>query len=177
MESSTESLLTIGLATLGAFTGTIALVWDIYKWRSAGPKLSGDAVFGYLPDEWNNNGNSNRFVRILIKNRGDQPTTYQGLAEYCFSSKTTQFLGWAKKRLQSEAVVIYPIRQPTIGAGEVIQILIPQNGFSGDSLEELKQKYRVEIRIIFSHTNKPLKISVTDSYNPLNVQVRKRISI
>ena len=55
------------LAWLGATTGTLALLWDIYKWRQDGVQLSVKAVtFGIDKPEG---------ITITISNRGGKPTT------------------------------------------------------------------------------------------------------
>lgn len=55
------------LAWFGATTGTFALLWDIYKWRQDGVRLSVEAVtFGIGKPEG---------ITFTISNRGGKPTT------------------------------------------------------------------------------------------------------
>jgi hypothetical protein len=55
------------IAWLGAITGTLALGWDIYKWRQDGVRLAVEAVtFGIDRPEG---------ITFTICNRGGKPTT------------------------------------------------------------------------------------------------------
>ena len=55
------------LAILGACTGTLALIWDIFKWRHDGVHLAVEAItFGFDEPEG---------FTLTINNRGGKPTT------------------------------------------------------------------------------------------------------
>lgn len=55
------------LAWIGAFTGTAALFWDIYKWKSDGVCLHVEAItFGFIPPEG---------ITFKVCNRGGKATT------------------------------------------------------------------------------------------------------
>ena len=60
-------------AWAGAVTGFTALCWDIYKWRTAGPKLVATITSGMamMPDRDKNA----RYLMAKVQNRGTSPTT------------------------------------------------------------------------------------------------------
>ncbi|MDP1637244.1 MAG: hypothetical protein Q8K74_00265 [Candidatus Nitrotoga sp.] len=75
--------LTGFLAIWGAVMSTVAIVWDIYKWRTTGPNLQMRLMTGmetYNIPEYE----GMTLIVAVVTNRGDRPTTINilGLAYY-----------------------------------------------------------------------------------------------
>ncbi len=82
-------------AGLGAATGTISLLWEIYKWAKSGPKLIVSVNPHMVTSAaalWPTSGQqgSVRFITVSVANREDQKTTVQALGFRYFVS------GWKR---------------------------------------------------------------------------------
>lgn len=76
----------IAAAWWGAAAGTVALVWDFFKWLTSGPHLRINArpnfeVLGTVPIS------PGKFVCVDVTNRGDAPTTLTHLAMIHFPNR------------------------------------------------------------------------------------------
>lgn len=74
----TKITLTSILAVWGAFWATIVLFWDVYKWRTQGPRLKiyaglGYRIIGGLDEDTNN------YLNVTVCNVGDGKTTITNL--------------------------------------------------------------------------------------------------
>jgi hypothetical protein len=67
----------------GAVVATIVLLWDIYKWKTTGPRLVVKAVPGMqeLGDR-----TEKKLISVEVTNRGDRPTTLTHLAFIGYTS-------------------------------------------------------------------------------------------
>lgn len=91
--------LTQIVAWIGATTGSLALVWDIYKWRHAGPKIDLEArpnmvAYGGLQYSMGTGAK----IMVEVTNRGDRPTTLTHLVGYQYASVLHKFLRRKAKR-------------------------------------------------------------------------------
>jgi hypothetical protein len=80
--------LTTFLAILGAVTGTSALFWDFYKWRTSGPRLKVEALSGYIaatPNPVMQQGKT--YTLVSVTNRGDRPTTLEQVSGQYFETE------------------------------------------------------------------------------------------
>ncbi|UCV02774.1 hypothetical protein [Dechloromonas denitrificans] len=87
--------LTGFLAIWGAVLSTIAIGWDVYKWRTSGPQLSMRLMTGmeaYNFPEYE----GKTLIVVVVTNRGDRPTTITHLALAYYDS-------WWKAMLRKKA--------------------------------------------------------------------------
>ena len=72
------SLISV-LAVWGAFVATFVLLWDIYKWKMSGPKVSFSASADWqlvaVPFE----PGDRDYISVHVTNAGDRPTTITNL--------------------------------------------------------------------------------------------------
>jgi hypothetical protein len=62
------------VAWWGAALSTIMLLWDIYKWRTAGPKIRMSVTANMISIN-NPETDGKNLIRIDVTNYGDRPTT------------------------------------------------------------------------------------------------------
>ena len=84
-------------AWLGAATGSVTLLWEIYKWAKSGPKL----IISVNPNMIS--AQQERFVMISIRNTGDRKTTVQAVGFDYFEStwSASSFVPDGYRRLAS----------------------------------------------------------------------------
>jgi hypothetical protein len=93
-EKQTEDQITFLIAVYGALTGTIALVWDVFKWRMSETRLhvrvqpdmkwfAGDVPLpqGFAPQDPDSS-----HVMISVQNRGGKSTTLTSLGVVVYKS-------------------------------------------------------------------------------------------
>ena len=91
--------LTQTVAWIGATTGSLALVWDIYKWLHTGPKIDIEVrpnmvAYGGLQYSMGKGAK----IMVEVTNLGDRPTTLTHLVGYQYASVLHKFLGRKAKR-------------------------------------------------------------------------------
>jgi hypothetical protein len=88
------------LAMIGAFTGSAALLWDVFKWLKTGPRVRVSAIPNMV-STGEGNAYQGKNVIIEVVNTGDSKTTITHLAGYHYDSwfkpifrfkPTTQFV-------------------------------------------------------------------------------------
>jgi hypothetical protein len=81
------------VAWVGALTGTASLVWDVFKWKTAGPALeiSANPNLISLPVQAVKDAMPHLFVRVA--NRGTSATTIRALVLEYWSSSISRALG------------------------------------------------------------------------------------
>jgi gamma-glutamylcysteine synthetase len=77
-------------AWVGATTGVCAIIWDIFKWKTSGPKLKfwvhKDMVL--MPDPISR---KNRYVEFRIRNNGTATTTVTTIGCHFYDSRLKKF--------------------------------------------------------------------------------------
>lgn len=89
------------VAWWGAILSTIVLAWDIYKWRTSGPKLrvavqTGMQTFN-MPEY-----DGKTLILVYVTNYGDRPTTITNLGLKFYPS------AWAKIRNKATKAFVFP---------------------------------------------------------------------
>lgn len=74
-------------AWVGAIAGPSALLWDFYKWKTAGPKLAITAWANMVTP----GPNSPRFLKITVQNIGTATTTLTNAGFYIHGSRWAKF--------------------------------------------------------------------------------------
>ena len=94
---------TLVLAAYGAITATVVILWDVWKWKHAGPNLSvfvstGMKTFGGLkPDD-------KLYVVMNVTNRGDRATTLTHMSVHYFPD----WRAWIRGKSTYNAIVANP---------------------------------------------------------------------
>lgn len=96
--------LTGFLAIWGAVLSTLAIAWDVYKWRTSGPqismRLSTNMQSISVPEY-----EGKTLISATVTNRGDRPTTITHFAIAYYDSWWKSFI---KKRRTKAAIVATP---------------------------------------------------------------------
>lgn len=84
------------VAWWGAILATVVLAWDIYKWRTAGPKLRTTVQTGMqsinMPQY-----DGKTLITVNVSNYGDRPTTITNLGYLYFPNYWRRFRHWPEK--------------------------------------------------------------------------------
>lgn len=76
-------------AWVGAIAGPSALLWDFYKWKTAGPKLAITAWANMI--QMPSPPHNPRFLKITVQNVGTATTTLTSAGFYIYGSPFTRF--------------------------------------------------------------------------------------
>lgn len=138
-------------AWLGAITGSCALVWDLYKWKRSGPRLTLDVVtnmktYGLMGID------NNKYITVRAVNTGDRATTLTNLAYVYYS-------GWIKcflRKPKQSFVVPMPIGQSIpfmLTPGTIWDSSIRQN----EDIEGMAKDGCLEVHLYSSDSKKPVR--------------------
>lgn len=139
------------VAWWGAIVATVVLLWDIYKWKTAGPKIRfvvrpGIIVVGDPARK----GQS--FISAEATNIGDRPTTITNLVIQHYKS----YFAMLRHKPQTSMLVTKPsASQPlpyVLQPGSVWQGLCPQTG----EIEDLAKTGYLVCGLCHSHSNKEI---------------------
>jgi hypothetical protein len=145
--------LTGALAIWGAVLSTIAIAWDVYKWRSAGPNLWMRVMVDMEPYNLPQY-QGKTLVIVVVANRGDRPTTITHLGLAYYSS-------WWKAMLRKKATAAGYVAIPNpaqrvpfeLKAGSEWSGMIEQN----TQLEEWARDGWLYATVYHSHAKRPLR--------------------
>lgn len=148
--------LTGFLAVWGAVLSTIAIGWDVYKWRTTGPRLRMRLAVGmesYNIPEYE----GKTLVVVNVTNRGDRPSTitHLGLAQYdagwkAFLRKKASFSAWVAIPSTAQRVP-FELKPGVEWTG-----MIDQNS----ELETLARNGWLYATIYHSHEERPMRIRI-----------------
>jgi hypothetical protein len=145
--------LTGFLAIWGAVLSTIAIVWDVYKWRTSGPNLQMRVMTGMeafnIPEY-----EGKTLIVAVVTNRGDRPTTITHLAVAYYDA-------WWKAMLRKRSAANGWIATPSTTQRVPFE-LKPGVEWSGmiDQTKELEVWARegwLYATIYHSHDRKPIR--------------------
>lgn len=148
--------LTTALAVWGAVVSTGVLVWDVYKWRTAGPRLRLYARGGMKQMGSVYEGDK-IYITAKITNFGDRPTT---ITLMYFEYYTSRWAMWRRKQHGPS----YLIPEPSVAQPMPFK-LKPGNEWIGmadqtaDAETMARDGYFI-CCIAHSHTPKPLRMRV-----------------
>ena len=139
------------VAWWGAILATIVFAWDIYKWKTAGPKLRVTVHTGMetinMPQY-----DGKTVISVNVSNYGDRPTTITHLGYLWFSS----FWGRIRKR-PNKAFVIpnpsdvhvlpYELKQGNLWTGIAIQ---------DENVAQMANAGRLYCVLYHSHSERPI---------------------
>jgi len=145
--------LTQVLAWIGALTGTGALLWDFYKWKTSGPQLQmtvspnmGLATPGVGVDK-------TPHIAINVTNTGTARTTLKTIGVACYSSLWKQ---WRQKPAKNFVVVdTGPYCRPLphiLEIGEEWRPVLDQ----GTLLNRIEDESRVFFQLLHSASKKAI---------------------
>lgn len=141
----------------GAALASLVLVWDMYKWKTQGPRL----IMRLSPNMqvWGDPLREGKtWVSVTVSNVGDRPTTIKGVGmEY--------YTNWFRRlRNRAEKAVVFP--NPSDGfplprvlnPGDEWLGLIPQERLDKEiDLEEMSRSGHLIIWLTQSHTQKAMR--------------------
>jgi hypothetical protein len=144
------------VAWWGAILSSIIFLWDIYKYRNAGPKLRFHVQPGMimLPS-----ADKRTFIQTEVTNYGDRPTTLTNITFYYFEKP------WSWARLRNRPTTAGVLNNPNpeqpfpceLKAGGVWRGLTEQK----PELEAWGRKGALYFDLYHSHSTKPLRQRVT----------------
>jgi len=160
---------TVFVAWWGAILSTIVLLWDIYKYRHAGPKLRFTVRTGMImmPSE-----DRRTFVFVEASNHGERGTTITNLGLEHFENR----LSWVsfRKRASNCAVVPSPSSaQPlpfVLESGAIWRGMVEQTA----QLEQWATNGTLYTVLYHSHSVKPIRRRVTIRHEPAPKQKTPR---
>jgi hypothetical protein len=141
------------LAIWGAVLSTIAIVWDVYKWKTSGPNLHMRLMTGMEPYNIPEYEGMTLIVAV-VTNRGDRPTTitHLGLAHY-----DAWWKAMLRKRASASAFIAIPSttqRVPfELKPGVEWSGMIEQN----EELETWAREGWLYVTVYHSHDRKPMR--------------------
>lgn len=143
------------LAWWGAILSSVVFLWDIYKWKTAGPKIRFSIQTGMesvnMPEY-----DGKKLIVSNVTNYGDRSTTITNLGFLYFESL------WSQIRQKPDRAFIFPhpssvntlpfeLKEGSVWSGIVIQ---------DQQLEEMATKGRLYCVLYLSHDEKPTKFRV-----------------
>lgn len=81
----------------GAIIASVVLLWDIYKWSQAGPKIRVSAKANMTPLETIGLSEAKKYVFVEATNVGDQATTLTHFLGYVYRSTFQRLRGKSEK--------------------------------------------------------------------------------
>jgi len=148
------------VAWWGAVVATIVLIWDIYKWKTSGPRIKFEVrpntlVMGDPARE------DKKFISANATNVGDRPTTITNLVLQHYNS----YFNMLRHKPSTSMVVDMPSTgQPLpyiLQPGQVWQGLAIQD----DNLEELSKDGYLVCGLCHSHSDKEIDRRVNLKWN------------
>ena len=144
-------------AWVGATTGIGGLLWDFYKWKTAGPKLviTTNTGMQIVPRSGIKNDDS-KYLMVWVRNNGTSPTT---ITTVCFATYESW---WARRRLKrsKSGVVLQPLSGQAIPCkleiGAEYSGAIKQN----DGIEEMLCTGKMWCEIYHSWSKRPVQARV-----------------
>jgi hypothetical protein len=147
----------------GAVVATIVLVWDIYKWKKTGPKVSLKVSADMQTFGSSFNNKVKKYVTVRAINSGDKSTTITNLA-------CRYYKNWLSK-IRNKPYKFFCIVSPGI-TGPIPYNLEPGkvwDGFIGQTkeIEKMATEGILVCELYISHSNRPKisRIYVTISQN------------
>lgn len=86
-----DNLIVLFIALYGAVLSTFVLFWDIYKWKSSGPKIMGEIQTNMIGVNVQGS-NSDKKITVNLSNNGDKPTTINSLNLLYYKSSLTRII-------------------------------------------------------------------------------------
>ncbi len=139
----------------GAIVATLVFLWDIYKWKTRGPRLS-MRLSPHMVVIGDPRREGKTWVTVTVTNTGDQPTTIKSLALEYYTSV------WKRIRIRAEKAFVvaspndhYPLPR-VLNPGDEWMGFMPQD--RGDiDLEAMSRNGYLVVLLSQSHTDKALR--------------------
>lgn len=139
----------------GAVVATLVFLWDIYKWKTRGPKIS-MRLSPHMIVMGDPRREGRTWVTVTVTNIGDQPTTIKSLGFEYYTSCWKRI----RKRTEKAFVVTNPSdRYPlplVLNPGDEWVGFTPQDRDDID-LETMSRNGHLLASLSQSHTDKPLR--------------------
>jgi len=161
MQAAQDGLTQV-LAWIGALTGTVALLWDIYKWRKSGPKIEMTVSPNMVVATPGVGVNHTPHIGINVTNTGTARTTLKTIGVTCYASWWKQ---WRKKASKNFVVIdTGPYCRPLphiLEIGEEWRPFLPQESL----LDKIDKESRIFFQLWHSASKKPVSTQLIVSRN------------
>ena len=87
MKSTVTIDWTLVIAVYAALVSTVAVVWDFFKWKTAGPKLAATLATGMKVFGGPSRYGDDTLMTLTVTNRGDRPTTITHMTLHRYTSR------------------------------------------------------------------------------------------
>jgi hypothetical protein len=138
-------------AWIGAVTGTLVLIWDVYKWLETGPKIKVSVApnmvaYGSAVAVLGNKAN----IMVEVTNTGDGKTTITHLVGLFYRSRLRK---WLRRKPDRTMIVLNP------GSGQLPHVIHPGERWIGamdqsDALIKMSNEGALYVGVLHS-TQKP----------------------
>jgi hypothetical protein len=138
-------------AWIGAVTGTLVLIWDVYKWLQTGPKIKVSVApnmvaYGSAVAVLGNKAN----IMVEVTNTGDGKTTITHLVGLFYRSRLRK---WLRRKPDRTMIVLNP------GSGQLPHVIHPGERWIGamdqsDDLIKMSNEGALYVGVLHS-TQKP----------------------
>lgn len=140
----------------GAAIGTAVFGWDIYKWRTAGPKIEVSASPNMLQFAGDGSPSTGPYLAVEARNNGDRKTTITHVVLFWYRSKHRKLL-----RKQADKSFIVPCQEPVplphvLEPGERWMTMTKQDG----DMEGMGRTGALYAGVIHSGSKRPVLVRV-----------------
>jgi hypothetical protein len=159
------------VAWWGAVLSTTAILWDIYKWRTAGPKIRITVQTNMIGISMPEHQDKTLLIIDAI-NRGDRSTTISSVFFLWYAS------AWARIRKKASKTFFIPIPSPAqplpfeLKPGSVWKGILIQD----QRLEQAARSGQLFCLVCLSHRNRPLKQRVVIKERRSNTVNKARLA-
>ena len=141
------------LAVWGSITGTLAILWDVYKWKTTGPQIVMKAFPNMVTAEPGVGVDHTLHIAIDVTNTGSAKTTLKSLAVACYSSRWSQ---WRNKPEKTFVVIntgpFCRALPQVLEVGEIWRPFLPQDQI----MKGIEHETLVFFQLWHSASNKPV---------------------
>jgi hypothetical protein len=140
-------------AWIGAITGTLVLIWDVYKWMQTGPKVKVSAApnmvaYGSAMTILGDKSN----IMVEVTNTGDGKTTIAHLVGFFYAS---QLRKWLRRKPHRTMFV------PDPGSGQLPHVIHPGERWIGamdqsDDLIKMSNDGALYVGVLHSTQKRPV---------------------
>jgi hypothetical protein len=144
-------------AWIGAVTGTLVLIWDIYKWLHTGPIIKVSVApnmvaYGSAAEVLGNKAN----IMVEVTNTGDGKTTITHLVGLFYRSRLRK---WLRRKPDRTMVVLNP------GSGQLPHVINPGERWIGvmdqsDDLIKMSNEGALYVGVLHSTHKSPVLVRV-----------------
>jgi len=144
---------TLVIAAWGAILSTVVFLWDIYKWRTAGPRLRFSVTANMKRVDMDRPGDKGEtIIAVKATNYGDRPTTITNIGYLYYRDRR-----WIPREPDKKVILTnpkWPQRPPfELKPGSRWMVSLDQTA----EIEQMSREGKLFFLLFHSHTEKPVK--------------------